>query len=402
MLFKSYIWAYMVILTISTIYKVITLWINQEGIDAFADLLINYQGGFIRRGLLGTLLLMGYKICHVSPIHIAIVLSLVSYLCLLTFCLTKLKTYHYGFSFLTPCFLFGGIGIYGIGYMRRDYIILFAFLLMVMLWKNRGITKSWLYLSLAICMATIICYEPYFFVCLPFFILLSLMKYNNRSLTAFASLILLLTFLVCSKFQGTVLARNCIWESVNSFLPEMGTIDFIGRNGIEVMKFQAYNNFIRTEHHIPCVFVSMISIFCMTYYIVNGLYIFNKRQVLFNDRKAMLLYLCSSYIFQLPMFVCLSTDYSRICTYSAIASIIMYVTIDSNQLINIVPQKIDKILSQTIITSDKYMKPTKKKIIVIMTAVGIAEWTGGGIGQFAYSSEIGFIIKLCKNILFSI
>lgn len=34
-----------------------------------------------------------------------------------------------------------------------------------------------------------------------------------------------------------------------------------------------------------------------------------------------------------------------------------------------------------------------------MLLIGIAEWTGGGIGQFIYSSELGTIIKCIKTIM---
>jgi hypothetical protein len=47
----------------------------------------------------------------------------------------------------------------------------------------------------------------------------------------------------------------------------------------------------------------------------------------------------------------------------------------------------------------KDFKPTKFKIFCIMLLIGIAEWTGGGIGQFIYSSELGTIIKCIKTIM---
>ena len=49
--------------------------------------------------------------------------------------------------------------------------------------------------------------------------------------------------------------------------------------------------------------------------------------------------------------------------------------------------------------TDIVFKPTKFKIFSIMLLIGIAEWTGGGIGQFIYSSELGTIIKCIKTIM---
>lgn len=45
---------------------------------------------------------------------------------------------------------------------------------------------------------------------------------------------------------------------------------------MEVMKFHFYNNFIRIEHNVPCLAISLVSVIGMTYYLTNGLYVFNK------------------------------------------------------------------------------------------------------------------------------
>ena len=99
------------------------------------------------------------------------------------------------------------------------------------------------------------------------------------------------------------------------------------------------------------------------------------------------------------MFICLSTDYSRICTYSAFTTIIMFTTIKYDTLVRYIPNKIDKKLNSIIEFTDIVFKPTKFKIFCIMLLIGIAEWTGGGIGQFIYSSELGTIIKCIKTIM---
>lgn len=94
--------------------------------------------------------------------------------------------------------------------------------------------------------------------------------------TIIALFILLLTFTICCLYPGTPIAKKQIWESTRSFLPQIGTIEFIGRNSMEVMKFHFYNNFIRIEHNVPCLAISLVSVIGMTYYLTNGLYVFNK------------------------------------------------------------------------------------------------------------------------------
>ncbi|WP_418326463.1 hypothetical protein [Segatella sp.] len=49
---NAYIYSYASLLVIIASYKIIDLILRKNYMDAFADLFINYQGGFIRRGLI--------------------------------------------------------------------------------------------------------------------------------------------------------------------------------------------------------------------------------------------------------------------------------------------------------------------------------------------------------------
>ncbi len=99
---NAYIYSYASLLVIIASYKIITLLLHKNYMDAFADLFINYQGGFIRRGLIGSLLLSIYQISGISPIALAIVLSIAAYSFIFLYCLSKLKPYNYGFAFFNP------------------------------------------------------------------------------------------------------------------------------------------------------------------------------------------------------------------------------------------------------------------------------------------------------------
>ena len=99
---NAYIYSYDSLLDIIASYKIITLLLHKNYMDAFADLFINYQGGFIRRGLIGSLLLSIYQISGISPIALAIVLSIAAYSFIFLYCLSKLKPYNYGFAFFNP------------------------------------------------------------------------------------------------------------------------------------------------------------------------------------------------------------------------------------------------------------------------------------------------------------
>lgn len=103
--------------------------------NAFADLFINYQGGFIRRGLLGELLLQCYH-AGFNPITIALILSFASFIVIAYYIISQFIRRKYELSLLLAGFLLGGFGVYGFGGFRRDFMMLCLFLLIVTLFRK--------------------------------------------------------------------------------------------------------------------------------------------------------------------------------------------------------------------------------------------------------------------------
>ena len=103
--------------------------------NAFADLFINYQGGFIGRGLLGELLLQCYH-AGFNPITIALIFSFASFIVIAYYIITQFVRRKYELGLLLAGFMLGGFGVYGFGGFRRDFMMLCLFLLIVTLFRK--------------------------------------------------------------------------------------------------------------------------------------------------------------------------------------------------------------------------------------------------------------------------
>ncbi len=94
------------------------------------------------------------------------------------------------------------------------------------------------------------------------------------------------------------------------------------------------------------------------------------------------------------MFTILSIDYARTFTYAAISSYIIFFTLKEEELLSLFPMKAYNISYKILNTCDKYIKPTKGKILFIMMFVGLSQCTGMGFIESVKSGQIGTILRI--------
>lgn len=122
---------YAVILFIAAIYN----YVYNFQYYSFADVFINYQGGFVRRGLMGEMLYWLHGLGF-DPLHTALLLCLVAYLTIVMFMVKGFKRRGYSLGLLCVSFLIGGVGIFGLSFFRRDFIELCILLIIVKSWTK--------------------------------------------------------------------------------------------------------------------------------------------------------------------------------------------------------------------------------------------------------------------------
>ena len=370
----------------------------------FADMFINYSGGFVRRGLLGQFFLWCHHV-NVDPVWMAAAMSLVSYVILAIYMISQFRKRGYNLCILTVSWFLGGFGVYGLPSMRRDYIIMCVFLLVVWLWKKMSI-GGWVVLANVLVCVTILCYEPFAMFSIPFSILLTNLRCKSWGKSVAVWTLPIFVFMVSCKYSGNKEICDAIVASTSDFLPAPGMINFLFRDSADVMKYHIQCNFLSIAHGVPVVLLSLVSLFCLVYYSVNAIPVFSEDKADFANRRYVLAFLICAFAVLSPMFVCLSTDYGRTTIYIVLSSYFLFFTLGENERSAFLPPFVYRLADSLLVLSDRYLRPSRCKVVFIMYFIGSAFWTGEAVGGFVNSSEIGHVayyvlIALKKIYLFS-
>lgn len=355
----------------------------------FADMFINYSGGFVRRGLLGQFFLW----CHhvgVDPVWTAAAMSLVSFVIVAIYLISQFIKHGYNLCILTVSWFLGGFGVYGLPSMRRDYIIMCAFLLVVWLWKKMSVGR-WVVLANVLVCVTILCYEPYALFSIPFSILLTHLRWKSWLKSVAAWTLPVFVFLVCCKYSGGKEIYDAIVASTSEFLPAPGMINFLLRDSAEVMKYHIQCNFLSIAHGVPVVLLSLVSLFCLVYYSVNAIPVFSEDKADFANRRYVLAFLMCAFVVLSPMFVCLSTDYGRTVIYIVLSSYFLFFALGENERSALLPSFVYRMADSLLVLSDRYLRPTRCKVVFIMYFIGSALWMGEAVGGLVKLSEVGHV-----------
>ena len=216
--------------------------------------LINYEGGFVRRGLLGEALYLFSIATKISPIFIIWIISISSYYLLVKLTILEAKDKVSIVFLLSPgIFLAPIVGDFLI---RKDLLLLVMFLISLKLLQSQ--TPNLILLNLLNISGTLI-HESYAIYSLPiqFFIFNNrnnILKKNSYTFLKFIPSICL--FIFCIIFKGNQTQAIAIHESwlKNSFLfpfenlnykIPLGAIDAIGWDLKQVLKIllESFTNF---------------------------------------------------------------------------------------------------------------------------------------------------------------
>ena len=187
-----------------------------------SDWLINSEGGFVRRGLMGEFLYWIYNLTHVN---IPILITVSSFCLLLLFSILfarKWSQYRLSVVLLPSFILLGGLwGSNSFMWFRRDVLIFLlvwaTFICYGNMLKNK---KIYVFLFQIVAIITILSHEASFFYMLPIiachYCFLNLRNHGWKYSLAKASMIALpsaCTFFMCSLFKGNVETAHAIWNS---------------------------------------------------------------------------------------------------------------------------------------------------------------------------------------------
>lgn len=357
-----------------------------------SDWLINYEGGFVRRGLIGQFLIESYKIIP-HPIAYTILTIYFTSLAVLLgiiYHVFKKNGWSLFISIYPVCISISFLGV------RRDYLILILCFFVFKQFSKYLLTNHYSHIVYAnfISVLAILMHEVYFFFTIPLLMVFTLTKHNDLSFrTTIKCLLLwsptLITMFAVCFFKGDMNTAQIIWDSwqpcfkaypLSDTLPQMGSaVEWLSYDTsfaipFHLQKFWLYN-FIST---IPSWPFNIYVIVC-TYIIVTHLNTINIqfwpiRNLEYNKLGSILLIQLVSLF---PMFGFLSCDLSRVIMYWILSSLFAFHWLQKEtlipQFIGCFTKKVQSAIDNTTIFSLKWI------YIFILLSLPISRFEGSNI-----------------------
>ena len=299
-----------------------------------SDWLINYQGGFVRRGLIGELLL---QLEHIRPYnvrHAILGIEIISYI--LFFAVTfRIFTKH-GWSLLAAMFPVACVTI-SMGCYRRDFMMLclcaLTFYIFFKYLKRKR--KQLLVWSIVVMSLSIIVYEPVFFVLVPVLVLQYWNACDERKWlkTALVFTPPVACMLLSCVYSGNGAQADAIWQSwmpymtVDGYNPADGmggAVKFLKLNNTDVFRIHLESSF---GDNVPLSIITIMIVIMLAYFLCTYIpQIDNKnKDFTCNEHKNELgQILLFQLLMQLPLFTILSTDYGRTLPMSLYTSFFLF------------------------------------------------------------------------------
>lgn len=309
-----------------------------------SDWLVNYNNGFVRRGLWGEFFLYLYNSYNLDIIQGIYLITIISTIALILFTIYFFR--KKGLSvFLLPCaLLLGSFTMHNITSFRRDALMLLLIFLTLYLYRKwiENDRKRWIYYILLSLTGifVILTHEASFFCFVPFIVFDYFNRNRNRTLlqrgasTAIFILPILLTMGCACIFKGNEEVANNIWNSYAPYFQEkFGEMLPIG-DGVEALGWStryAVNHHIEKNFltllpgNIPSIFAWCIVFFLALYLMVNvnkiRLFEYEREDI---DKEHLATILFIQLAGMLPLFTVLSCDYGRLFIYWSLSSFFIF------------------------------------------------------------------------------
>lgn len=371
----------------------------------FSEFLINYQGGFVRRGLFGEGLFQLFELTGI-PLRPAIMLfSFGIYLTVLGYFIYQFRKHKYcWWLVLSPLFM--GMQEFII---RKDYLLYLVLIGILYLLRSES---TWKHIAASIIMIlAIMIHEAFFLWSIPIYSLMIWSRKGNRMGEVIMIVLPVLTFLLMSYFKGSPEIANAINDSWNALLPDRpllydgdSSIGALGWNAIETFKWHLKVN--SSEGGYGVVLIPMV-ILGAYYLFTNFMYAFRKvsEEEKRRGRLALSLVFSITFIFLIPMFSFLSCDVGRVLQYLIVVTVSSFLIIPTERLITIFPKRyvglVERLNRRILI----FLPPSEGVLILMLLFLAVRGcmftvlscWTSSVVGTLWHGS-----IRLVRFLLLNV
>lgn len=374
----------------------------------FSDYLYNYSGGFIRRGLTGEILIFLKNTFSISPLTTCVVTSLMGYFALAYFIISKFREKGYFWGMLIMGFMLGGVLIFDLAALRRDYIEMALFLAIICLF-NKIRCSRWLLFSNLIAIFGILLHEATFFFIVPVCVLLTNVRLHNIFKSAVMWLPATLAFVACCIWKGNAEMYGPIIDTARTLCPEKfangvvpAALTFIEKGTTDVFWFHIWVNFTQPlcGLPIPVGLITVFYFFYVPYITIAMLKVFSRPGVSNKSLGALMSLIGFQFVCLLPMFTILSCDICRVCFYWIMSSLIVWLTLGESEIESMFFPKYNRISKKLVV---KMMAPRLARNRPLLTfcamCIGVTFWVREPI-SIIRSCPVGTVastVKLAVN-----
>ncbi|MDR0686815.1 MAG: hypothetical protein LBF79_05110 [Dysgonamonadaceae bacterium] len=355
-----------------------------------SEFLINYQGGFVRRGLLGEIL---FRFTKATGIDVVLTVKIISVVCcayVVMFFTATFKKRGYPLYIIPLCFFCGGI-IMSEVWIRKDFMMFCCFIPILLIYnkKNMCLAVKIMVINL-IAVFMILNHEVFVFFTLPplFFLFYKSLREKTISvagsitMTVLSLMPCIVAFTMVILMHGDSITAQQIWDSWHvisgkplNLLPDNNAVAFLGSSGTDTFVWHFGINFLREEYYLLPVWYWLLVLLIVYYISINAAMVFRKNPVMLynaDDRTTLSAVWSFQFICLLPMFIGLSIDYLRVFFYLTASSFAIFLIVPKETLKSLFPIFWLKGIDKFNALIDGLLPPNRTVVALLMLTVGIS------------------------------
>lgn len=341
----------------------------------YTEFLINYSGGFVRRGLSGEFLMWITSSFGIQPQYIILALCFAAYYIVFKYFFKQFKAEGYSWWIIFSPLLCG----YVYDIVRKDYI-LYVVAIGIFLLIKRNPLNIWRQ-SLAILLAVfgIFMHEAFFFWGIPLFALSLLTNKKHKTFGWLSVIITTFVFALMCCFKGNEATAHAIIKSWNNILLHEPLV-FTTNNSIGALSWDTLKTIwghLRLNIYPASGYLGLIYwpfLYLVVYYFISFFFcVFkptkdnDKNDPLYLSVFFLIVSICMS-----PLFIFLSCDYGRLFQHAAVISFITYFTFGKNIGQHFIITKLCDIVSTINHILARLVPPSKGLLAIMLLTIGIS------------------------------
>lgn len=340
------------------------------------EFLINYEGGFVRRGLVGQILFNLCKYTGWSPIYIVRIFCIVIFSTVLSFYFFQFRQNHLNWWILLCPMMFGMC----IDVIRKDFLLYLITICLFYLVRGYTMNVPRFCTTMLIIILGLFIHEAFIFFGIPLVLLVIWRNYSRPLLTCISISLTFAIFMLLSYYKGNYEIATAIlhsWDGMDNtplITSRYNSIGAIGWDTLYAVKMHLYANFYCNGFGWYGLIWQPLIMIVTYYFIMNFTAVFS--DIRYSDKRRTVLSSLAAFnlICLLPMFLFLSCDYGRLYQYVFAVTYAAFLIVPHEKIINLFPSIYINLIVKFNRLLNRIINPTKGMMILFLLFFAISPY----------------------------